>query len=922
MRNIPVVLTLIILLLAGCSNTDLSKQEYYDKGLIFLENDSPRGAKLAFKKAIEKDPNYFEARYQLALSYLKLGNYEKAEKELLKVLRLNPSYSEAHLSLGAIHVKRGDLDKALEEVDIFFSSDDSNPEAYELAATIHAAKKDYAKAEEILIKSIEMFPDRTLSKLGLADVYLLNAKIDKSEELIKEVLEDEDRNTKALYLYARIKQKQGMVDDMIAAYEKLIEIDPGHIAAHMELGFAYLSLDKFEDAKKIAEKLKKDHEKRPEGSYLMGLVYFQEKKIDEAMVQLQKAVRKSVIPGAYYYLGLCYLSKGNLEQATSEFQRVLNSRPEMVQARLLLAVVHLRKGRGEEAEKEALRVLETEDENAFAHNLLGSAYLAQGKGDLAMREFDRAIELNPEFVDAHLKKGAFSLLSGDVDEAEREFVDAVEIAPEILNTRIILAQYYIKDKRYDDAIKTLKEGLKESPEDATLHNIIAVAYLGSEDQEQAVFYFKKSIEFDPMFFSPYFNLASIYLKNGDKEKAIKEYNKVLELDSNNDSALLMLARIAEGERKDKEALAYYERARLTGTPIAYLSLAGYYQRRKDSTRAIEVIDEALQHHPEDVNISDMKGRIYVANKNYREALLVYSQLKDISLETGLERMAGVYMAMGEYDKAINELTGLQVKRPESMGVIGRIVNIQLMKKDFREAEKSAREIISLSPESDKGYQVLAKVYLADNRIEKSISALEKAEELSPGNLEITIAKGRVYLTAGEYKKAMDVFKGIEKSNSEYAPAYFFQATVLELEGRKEAAVERHKKALEYSPDYVPSLNNLAYLYTEGYGPLEKAVEMAQKAKKSAPRDGRVSDTLGWAYYKTGNYDEALKNFKEAVYYLPDEAAIHYHFGLAYMKKNMNDRAEKEFNDAIRLGYQTSFPELKDAQAALERVKKR
>ena len=84
MRKRAYTFFVLVILIIGCSSQDLSKKDYYEKGREFLKNGNSNGAIVAFKKAIEKDQSYFEARFQLALAYILQNKYEKAEKELQK----------------------------------------------------------------------------------------------------------------------------------------------------------------------------------------------------------------------------------------------------------------------------------------------------------------------------------------------------------------------------------------------------------------------------------------------------------------------------------------------------------------------------------------------------------------------------------------------------------------------------------------------------------------------------------------------------------------------------------------------------------------------------------------------------------------------------------------------------------------------
>jgi len=112
-----------------------------------------------------------------------------------------------------------------------------------------------------------------------------------------------------------------------------------------------------------------------------------------------------------------------------------------------------------------------------------------------------------------------------------------------------------------------------------------------------------------------------------------------------------------------------------------------------------------------------------------------------------------------------------------------------------------------------------------------------------------------------------------------------------------------------------------YLYVDGYGSIGEAIDMAHKAKRLAPKNGSVTDTLGWVLFKSGNYEEALRYLIESTYYLPGNPTIRYHLALAYLKKGMVEKAEKQLKNAIRLGNPSPFPELNDAKKILEGLKK-
>ncbi len=313
----------------------------------------------------------------------------------------------------------------------------------------------------------------------------------------------------------------------------------------------------------------------------------------------------------------------------------------------------------------------------------------------------------------------------------------------------------------------------------------------------------------------------------------------------------------------------------------------------------------------------MKGQIYTVNKEYKKAISLYKYLMSLSRERGKERLAAVYAEMGEYDNAINELTPLVADKGYKTGILERITVLNLMNNNILAAVKTAKEMISVVLDKEYGYQILARVYSISKQHNDAINVLKKAEEINPYNIKTKAMIGREYMAVNKLQEAQEIFKKIQKSNPENAGANFMQANILESMGKKESAADKYKEVLELFPDHVPALNNLAYLYAEGYGPADEAMIMAQRANKLAPRDGRINDTLGWVFYHRGNYEDAQKNFLEAANFLPDDPTIRYHLALAYYKKGMHKKSKEQLDKAIHIGPHSMFPDFDEAKKLLE-----
>ncbi|MEO0884296.1 MAG: tetratricopeptide repeat protein, partial [Pseudomonadota bacterium] len=107
-------------------------------------------------------------------------------------------------------------------------------------------------------------------------------------------------------------------------------------------------------------------------------------------------------------------------------------------------------------------------------------------------------------------------------------------------------------------------------------------------------------------------------------------------------------------------------------------------------------------------------------------------------------------------------------------------------------------------------------------------------------------------------------------------------------------------ALELAPDQPSLLNYLGYSWIDRGEKLEEGFELIQKAVDLRPRAGYIVDSLGWAYYRLGQYDEAVKHLERAVELEPGEAILNDHLGDAYWRVGRHLEATFQWGRALRL----------------------
>jgi tetratricopeptide (TPR) repeat protein len=166
--------------------------------------------------------------------------------------------------------------------------------------------------------------------------------------------------------------------------------------------------------------------------------------------------------------------------------------------------------------------------------------------------------------------------------------------------------------------------------------------------------------------------------------------------------------------------------------------------------------------------------------------------------------------------------------------------------------------------------------------------LEMLIQKDPNDLEAIMALGNVLRGHKKYAECADIYsKGIatlkHPTKTNWA-IFYFRGICYERAHQWPKAEADLKTALKLYPDQPNVLNYLGYSWIEQGRNLDEGVSMIKRAVQQRPDDGYIVDSLGWAYYKLGNYDEAVQQLERAVDLKPEDPTINDHLGDAYWRK--------------------------------------
>ena len=114
--------------------------------------------------------------------------------------------------------------------------------------------------------------------------------------------------------------------------------------------------------------------------------------------------------------------------------------------------------------------------------------------------------------------------------------------------------------------------------------------------------------------------------------------------------------------------------------------------------------------------------------------------------------------------------------------------------------------------------------------------------------------------------------------------YYYYRGICEERSKQWSKAEADmRKALELQPEQPHVLNYLGYSWIDQGINLDEGMKMIKRAVDQRPDDGYIVDSLGWAYYRIGNYEDAVKNLERAIDLKPEDPTINDHLGDAYWR---------------------------------------
>jgi tetratricopeptide (TPR) repeat protein len=598
-------------------------------------------------------------------------------------------------------------------------------------------------------------------------------------------------------------------------------------------------------------------------------------------------------------------------RAIEEYKLALNADPGSPYLNNGLAQLYFNTGRVRDAIVAAQDMIKKDPNDLEAHKLLGRIYLRSLDGtqnaetqkmlDLSIGEFTKIAQLQPNDIESHLLLGQLYTLNHDTAHAREQFEAAEKIDPNNEDVALSLARLYGDSGDLQRAIDVLKT-VPADDRTAKVSYALGVAYDQQHDTKNAIDAYRDALEQEPENTDAQRALGQDLLNDNQLAPALKVFQDLAGAAPQDEQAYVRISEIQRRQGNYQDALTTLKKAQ------GLASKDGLIEVNYDEA----LIQDCLGHYDEATALlkkvlSDTQAPKYSDGERSNRALF-------------LDRLAIVYREEGQTTEAIEAYQQMSALGGEyaQRGYEGE----DDAYRDAREYDKAtevAKEAAAKFPK-DHSMQLMLTLQLADMGKADEAMRIEKAEQasgaISQHDLEMDLAQ--IDLRLRRWKDASDQLDLAEKDGpaktSDKAAAgrddqiflLFLRGSVEERQKHYDAAEVFFKKILALDPNNVLTLNYYGYMLADRGTDLDEALHLIQKAVQLDPQNYAYLDSLGWVYFKLGQYKLAENNLRQASQRMNTDPTVHDHLGELYEKTGRLKQAAEQWQ--ISLGeYEKSMP---------------
>ncbi len=509
--------------------------------------------------------------------------------------------------------------------------------------------------------------------------------------------------------------------------------------------------------------------------------------------------------------------------------------------------------------------------NGRAYYYFSVAQLKFKQGDVSEAIWHLKQALRHDARSAYLKLELANLLL--IKKEEKKALDYIQqvlaVNPDHIQALSMAGRIYQQQNKLDQAVTVFEKVLNGRPNDQGAYMVLGRIYWETNRFSDAERIFGKMVDQLPDSYAAYYFYGKVLAVQGKLTMAEKALLKSLHLEPSLEEPRFELLKIYQSQNYHQKTTRMYQSI-LQNNPDnlnATFGLAEHFRKIEKPDASLAILSELGERVKRDATIMATLFDRYLEAKRFEEAVWVINgMLTSAGHNPDLHYMAGVaYNGLDLDDQALEHMLEVQ---PGSRFYTNAVVHCALIFHD-------------------------------SGRIDRAIEVVKTAIGHEPDHVDYYLYLGSFYEELERYEDALEVLhEGLARDNSN-GRLHFRTGVVYDKMGRKDKSITAMKAVLQLTPDDAEALNYLGYTYADMGINLDEAEMLIQSALRLKPNDGYITDSLGWVYYKRGEYRQALELLIKAVSLIPDDPVILEHLGDVYYQMDSKAKALNYYRQSLK-----------------------
>ena len=556
-------------------------------------------------------------------------------------------------------------------------------------------------------------------------------------------------------------------------------------------------------------------------------------------------------------------------------------------------------------------------------------------------ENQSAVKINKDKAVKHFIDGSILSTKGRYAEAILEYQEALKY-DNTAGINYAMSKDYLRLNKLPQARDFSKKAVDMDSTNTEYLNLLATIYTTGRNLDSAITVFERIVSLDSANYQSLFSLAKLYEKD-KPQNALNLYDKIIKEAGPQWNVLLNVADLNERLGNVEATISTVEdllELNPTNIDLRKLLIESYIKTKKYD-KAIQLSEETLSVCPNDYELVEYRANALVQSGKWNAGALEYKKLIEsdaVTFESKLRIITG-FLTQTVNDSSLIPLTKDMLtyldKDTTDWQVKAYLGQLSIDERNDSLAIKYFKEASALAVWNPQIWMRLGGLLFDSGKYEDAIVEMKKAVINFPNEyvinviLGLALAQEQKHAEAGEYlKRSIDLnptdvlalqaygFTLNQLDQPEEALVYLNRAVEIDPENTQVLGVlgliyddlemytmsdSVYTKALAIDPLDALVNNNYAYALSERGERLDEALEMAKKAIAVDPNNSSFLDTIGWIYYKMGDYEKAKENIEKAMMTDSDNPTLLHHLGDVYSKLGENKKALEYWKKAVEFG---------------------